>query len=810
LEQFLLNLIRRWLWLLGLATLIAGATTYWVSAQEPAIYEGKARLIVGPGVDSLNPDLDALRTGGQLLQTYAELATTRPVLQAVIGDNKLEIDADMLKKQIKVTSNEETQILTISVLDEDPGQAAAIANSVADTLVRISPLGGDGRELQLNDQMRNQAAVLEESIATTEARIKQLEADLVAATSPETQPLLAGTTAQEGGGGTQSRIKQLEADLQAAASLNRQHLISNEILAESIASTQARIKQLEADLLAAGGVDTQRLILDQITQERTRLSELRQADVEGQRRMLDQIMQDSIASTQSRITQLEADLETAVDVDMRRLLSDQIAQERKYLSDLRQADAEGQRRMLEQSMQDSGVADAEARITQLEADLQAATSVEMQREVLGQIMQERQRLSATESANLERQRQTIDQLLKLTMTSIEAMIARLQTDLLGVTTELEAQRIADQILQERTRLSEDHRTLASLYDSLKQSLTNQVKIVEPAIAGNPTATQLKLNVLIGAIAGLVLALAIVLAFEYFDDSVRSVEDLGQVADVPILGVIAKHKALKGVGRERLAVWALPDSPAAEGYRALSTKLVLSKTDHALRSLLVISPDIDHDAGEIAANLAITMAQTGKRVVLVDANLRCPTVGQIFGLDDQGGLTGALTDPPQQPELASISEANLSVLPSGTTSSNPFGQIASPHMASLIAHLTDQADIVLIVAPTPTMFGETMLLASLVDGVILAVLRGETRRKVIGDVLDNLRSVSARVVGVVLDNNRRRDMRLISWLTAATSSATDDRLDEIKKRSFIDLRTRRNHKAQTSAQVAQQTRPGLGD
>jgi Mrp family chromosome partitioning ATPase len=131
------------------------------------------------------------------------------------------------------------------------------------------------------------------------------------------------------------------------------------------------------------------------------------------------------------------------------------------------------------------------------------------------------------------------------------------------------------------------------------------------------------------------------------------------------------------------------------------------------------------------------------------------------------------------------------------------------MASLIAQLTDQADIVIIAAPTPTLYGEAMLLASLVDGVILAVRSGETRREAIGDVLDNLRSVNAWVVGVVLDNNRRRSMRLISRPTAATSSATDDSLDD-EKRSFIGLRTRRKHKAQTSVQVAHQTRPGLGD
>jgi non-specific protein-tyrosine kinase len=299
--------------------------------------------------------------------------------------------------------------------------------------------------------------------------------------------------------------------------------------------------------------------------------------------------------------------------------------------------------------------------------------------------------------------------------------------------------------------------------------------------------------------GLVLAVVSVLAFEYFVDSVKTVEDLGQVTDVPILGVIAKHKALGGDGHERLAAWALPDSPAAESYRALFAKLVSSTADHSPRSMLVVSSHIDHDAGEIAANLAITVAQTGRRVVLVDANLRRPTVGQLFGLDDRGGLTDMLTDPPQQPEPASVGEANLSVLPGGTTSSNPFDQIASPHMASLIAQLTDQADIIIIAAPTPTLYGEAMLLASLVDGVILAVRSGETRRQTIGDVLDNLRSVGACVVGVVLDNNRRRSVRVISRPTAETSSAMDDSSEDRKK-----------HKAHPSVPAAHQTRAGLGD
>jgi capsular exopolysaccharide synthesis family protein len=808
-EQLFFNLIRRWFWLLGLATLIAATTTYWVSAQQPLMYEGKARLIVGPGVDSPSPDLNALRAGGQLLQTYAELVTTRPVLQAVIDDLKLGIKPEVLKKQITVTSNQETQILTISVQDEDPAQATAIANAVADLLVRLSPSGTEGPQLQLKNQMSSQAEMIEGSIASAEARIKRLEADLQAATSAETEPSGGGQTAQgRGDQGTEARIKQLEADLQAAINLDRQRAINTQIVLESSASIEAKIRQLEADLGAAAGVDTQRLTLNQLASERDNLLELHRADLERQRRMLEQLLQDSTASTQARITQLEALLQAGVNGEMRGLVSDQIAQERDHLAELRGADFQGQRQMLDQLFEDS-VTGTQAKIMQLEADFEAATDTKTRRGIIDQITQERQRLSSVELTNLERQHQVIDQVLQLITSSTQAAIARLQADLPVVTAELETRQIADQITQERTRLSEDQRTLASLYASLKESLTNQVRIVEPAIVGVPAAAQLKLKVLIGAMVGLVLAVVIALTFEYLDDTVKTVEDLGQVTDVPILGAIAKREVLGGANSPTPAVWAMPDSRIAESYRTLSTKLILSKTDRSLSSMLVISPQVDHDSGEIAANLAITWAQTGKRVVLVDANLRRPTIGQLFGLADRGGLTDVLTDPHQPLELVSVGETNLSILPSGDASSNPFEQLASPHMASLIAQLIDQADMVIIVAPPPMLFSETMLLASLVDGVMLAVCSGGTPRKVIRDVVDDLRLISARIIGVVLDTNYRRGVRLPYLQRAATSLTIDGSLDD-KKHWFISLRNWRKRRTQTSIHPTQQTRPGLGD
>ncbi len=90
-EQRYFNFIRRWSWLIILATISAAALTYWISSQQPLTYEASTRLIIGPGIDGLKPDEKDFQTGGRLMQTYAELATTRAVLQTVIDNLGLEL-----------------------------------------------------------------------------------------------------------------------------------------------------------------------------------------------------------------------------------------------------------------------------------------------------------------------------------------------------------------------------------------------------------------------------------------------------------------------------------------------------------------------------------------------------------------------------------------------------------------------------------------------------------------------------------------------------------------------------------------------
>ncbi len=568
--NFYINVVRRWLWLLVLAPLVAGATTYWVNRQEPSLYQASARLVIGPGIDSSNPTLNDLRTAGQLMHTYAEVATTRPFLQSISDSLGVSIDPDKLVSEITVTPNDNAQILTIRVQDRDPAQAAAIANAVADALVRLSPFSVGGSGAEIRDQMRAQAAKLQSDIDSMEARITQLEAEYQAAVAASQAPIPAD-------------IKQ------------------------KVDAINALLDTLEADLLNARDLTRQRLILDVIVFERSRLADLQNND-----------------------------------------------------------------------------------------------------------------------AQLRVVRDTLSQLA-----------------------------------QERTRWDNAHQTLALLQGSLQTTSTNQVKLLEPAAAGTALPSQIQLKMLMGSAAGFIVALTLVLAVEYFDDMIRTAEDLAQATGVPVLGTISKHIAWLGLRRRRLVVRAMPTSRVAEGYRLLSTKLLLSNPNApASRSVLISSAQGEDNTSEIAANVAATLAQTGARVILVDANLRRPVIAQLFDIADGRRLTDALANPSEPPELVTFDWApGLSVLPGDSVPSNAFELLASPRMVNLIQQLKGQTDILIIAAAPLLAHADSLILASHVDGVLFVARKGVIRRKVINNAMEHLRSLGAHVVGIVFNDSRRTPVRV---------------------------------------------------
>jgi capsular exopolysaccharide synthesis family protein len=195
----------------------------------------------------------------------------------------------------------------------------------------------------------------------------------------------------------------------------------------------------------------------------------------------------------------------------------------------------------------------------------------------------------------------------------------------------------------------------------------------------------------------------------------------------------------------------PRSPVSEAYRALRTNLSFSSLDEPLRTLVVTSPAPDEGKSTTVANLAVTMAQSGRRTILVDCDLRRPSLHSLFNCSAEPGLTDMLLADDAQPQLQETGVDNLLLLPSGAKPPNPADLLGSQKLDRLLANLTEMADIVLIDAPPVIAVTDAALLGAKVDGILLVVKAGKTRREHAELAKETLQKAKVRLIGVALTN-----------------------------------------------------------
>ena len=171
----------------------------------------------------------------------------------------------------------------------------------------------------------------------------------------------------------------------------------------------------------------------------------------------------------------------------------------------------------------------------------------------------------------------------------------------------------------------------------------------------------------------------------------------------------------------------PRSPASEAYRALRTNLSFYSLDKPLRTLIVTSPAAGEGKSTTAANLAVTMAQSGRRTILVDCDLRRPTLHELFGLPMSPGLTNVVMEEGGELPLQQTAVDNLWLLSSGPKPPNPADMLGALRMEQIIAQLAERAEMVLFDAPPVMAASDATILGAKTDGVLLVVQAGKTRR-----------------------------------------------------------------------------------
>jgi capsular exopolysaccharide synthesis family protein len=277
-------------------------------------------------------------------------------------------------------------------------------------------------------------------------------------------------------------------------------------------------------------------------------------------------------------------------------------------------------------------------------------------------------------------------------------------------------------------ISEIERTL-SKYELAQVGNTRAgtITISGPAVSTDIGAgpNQRWMLMVYGAVLALVFGVALVVAMDALDNSIRSTTDVEKLLGLPICGVIPAQ--LPDPNRAPRITYLDPLSPAAEAYRLLRTDLLFTAEERPFKSLMLCTGKPGQGATTTVCNLAIAMAQAGKRVILVDADLRRPKLHTVFKVKNDTGLTSLLNDECEIEEALKATEIdNLLLLPSGPLPLNPSELLASPKMRALHEQLKPHTDFILFDTPSAIAFSDSAVLASFLDAVLMVIRANNVR------------------------------------------------------------------------------------
>ncbi len=293
--------------------------------------------------------------------------------------------------------------------------------------------------------------------------------------------------------------------------------------------------------------------------------------------------------------------------------------------------------------------------------------------------------------------------------------------------------------------------LLSSYESIRLARltsTSNIISIEPALApSQPIRPKVLNNTGMGALMGLMLAATIIFLIEYLDDTLKTPEQIRQVLGLSVIGYIAEIEHGK---KESAYVSENPRSPVSEAFRTLRTNLEFAGVDQPIKSLLIVSVHPSEGKSTVAANLSVTLAQSGKHVFLLDADLRRPHIHRFFGLNNRSGLSDLFRDTVSLADVTHPwSDPNLCIVTSGDIPPNPADLLGSKKMEKILNTAKRTADIVIVDAP-PFLVADASILASRVDGVLLVIRPGKTPADAALSTLEQMKRSGARIIGVVMN------------------------------------------------------------
>jgi succinoglycan biosynthesis transport protein ExoP len=392
---------------------------------------------------------------------------------------------------------------------------------------------------------------------------------------------------------------------------------------------------------------------------------------------------------------------------------------------------------------------------------------------------EQQRRDAMENRSLqskaeqgrqgERDREMVDsfvtrvarrhEMTKRRATQLEADFNAQKTEAMGLNT------VQAQFAAIESDLRRADKLVTMLEDKIKEiNVTEDTGVVKvtPLEVAKPAAAPIRPDrkrVLgIAVLLGLVLGGGVAFGLDAMDQRLRSVEEIMAVIDVPVLGLVPHMEEAEAQSARGRKVQLEPTSDVAEAYRTIRTAVYFAEREAAAKTMLITSPAPGDGKSTTASNLAIAMAQAGRRVLLVDADCRRPTQHKIFGLDAKVGLSSVMAG------LESVEGAiqrtdleTLDVMPCGPLPANPAEILNGQGFADLLTHLQKAYDHVVIDSPPVAPVTDARILGAMCDETILVLRANKSTRRLAEHARDSLSSVGTRLIGVIVnDVQRRRD------------------------------------------------------
>jgi capsular exopolysaccharide synthesis family protein len=361
--------------------------------------------------------------------------------------------------------------------------------------------------------------------------------------------------------------------------------------------------------------------------------------------------------------------------------------------------------------------------------------------------------------------------LEASIDTTRALIAELNQARATMYSAREISATDEQIAALERKLRDDQSTYASLLNTLKGGV-NTLEVVEWAdVPRAPISGGSVQSILVVGAIGFLLSLGTALLLQYMDDMLKTPDDVSRALEVPVLGGIMRLKKPVSKGKTVSVQKLQPIDD--EAYR-----LLLARIEHEgnPQTLMVTSSSPAEGKSTTVANLGAIVAQEDKRVVLIDADMRHPTLHKLFGLPMGEGLSNALTaqDRSAVSYLRQTGEPNLRIMTAGSAGGNPAILLKSERLPAILAELCQETDVIVLDSAPVLAATDALAVASKVQGVLLIVDANRTRRKMAVQAMEMLGSVDARVLGVALN---RVGPQVSSYHQYANYYATDSQSDD---------------------------------